>query len=173
MDDLIIDNLKLVHYVIKKMNIYNSNDYDDYYQAGVIGLMNAIRHYNSDFKTTFSTYAYICIKNEILKCIGKNTLDHLSLEDKIFDDIRIEDTLIDDDIDVVEKLIINETNEELYLLLKRELNDLERKVIFMSFGLGCREYKQKEIGDILGIPQYKVSRIRSDCLKRLKNCMIR
>jgi len=51
------------------------------------------------------------------------------------------------------------------------LDDIERKIIKMSFGIGCREYKQKEIANILNIPQYKVSRIKKRVLERLKKCM--
>ena len=32
---LVESNLYLVNFVIKKMNIYNMNEYDDYYQTGI------------------------------------------------------------------------------------------------------------------------------------------
>ena len=35
----------------------------------------------------------------------------------------------------------------------------------MSYGIGCREYKQKEMAKILHIPQYKISRIKNRLLK--------
>ena len=41
------------------------NDYDDYYQTGMLGLMRAIESYDES-KGVFSTYACICIKNSIL-----------------------------------------------------------------------------------------------------------
>ena len=44
MDNLLTDNLKLVYFVIKKMNIFNSSEYEDYYQIGVIGLIYATKH---------------------------------------------------------------------------------------------------------------------------------
>ena len=171
MDNLITDNLNLVHFVIKKMNLNNCNDYEDYYQIGVIGLIYASNTYNRNLNITFSTYAYVCIKNEILKYLKKNSSQYLSIEDKIFDEIRIEDTLSDGDSTIIEKIIIKETNDELYEILYEKLNDMEKKIIKMSFGLGCREYKQVEIADMLGIPQYKVSRIKCRLLKQLKDCI--
>ena len=48
---------------------------------------------------------------------------------------------------------------------------MENKIVKMSFGIGCREYKQREIAYILGIPQYKISRIKNRSLKRLRNCI--
>lgn len=40
-------------------------DYNDLYQAGVTGLINAIRHYNPDSQTKFSTFAYQYIFGEM------------------------------------------------------------------------------------------------------------
>lgn len=63
---------------------------------------------------------------------------------------------------------MNEINE-LYELLNNKLNDIELKIIKMSYGLGCRQYKQKEIANILNVPQYKISRIKNKALHKLKN----
>lgn len=71
MDELIINNLNLIKFVINKMRIYSKNDYEDYYQVAVIGLINAVKSYDPSLKITFSTFAYVCIKNEILKYIKK------------------------------------------------------------------------------------------------------
>ena len=40
-------------------------DYNDLYQAGVVGLINAIRHYKPDSQTKFSTFAYQYIFGEM------------------------------------------------------------------------------------------------------------
>lgn len=132
-DNFVIDNLKLVNFVIKKMNILNANDYEDYYQVGVIGLIHATKTYNNKFKGAFSTYAYACIKNEIIKYIKKNRSNYISLEDKIFNDIRIEDTIADNEELIIDKIIIKETYKKLYTLLNTILNDIEKKVIEMIF----------------------------------------
>lgn len=153
------------------MNIKVNSDYDDYYQVGVIGLINATKTYNYNFKISFSTYAYICIKNEVLKYIKKNEKKYISIEEKVNDDLCIEDTIEDENCNIIETIIINETNEELYEILDKNLNDMERQIIKMSYGIGCREYKQREIADILNIQQYKVSRIKNRLLKYLKDCI--
>lgn len=153
------------------MNIKVNSDYDDYYQVGVIGLINATKTYNYNFKISFSTYAYICIKNEVLKYIKKNEKKYISIEEKVNDDLCIEDTIEDENCNIIENIIINETNEELYEILDKNLNDMERQIIKMSYGIGCREYKQREIADILNIQQYKVSRIKNRLLKYLKDCI--
>ncbi len=68
MNDLILENLPLVKYVINRMGIYNKSDYDDYYQVGVIGLLNAAKTFNTNLKNSFSTYTFTYIKKVIIKC---------------------------------------------------------------------------------------------------------
>lgn len=64
-DQLILNNLKLVSYVIKDININFSNlqytTYDDLFQDGVIGLISSIDKYNIE-KGNFSTYSVFWIK---------------------------------------------------------------------------------------------------------------
>ena len=43
----------------------------------------------------------------------------------------------------------------------------------MTFGIECNELKQKEISDIIGLPQYKISRIKNKALKHLKSIIIK
>lgn len=66
-DIFIAENKNLVNSVISKKFrfVLNTLDYDDYFQAGCIGLIKATRHYNSSFGTQFSTYAVPMIIGEI------------------------------------------------------------------------------------------------------------
>ena len=50
--------------------VINKQDLDDYIQSGLIGLLKAIRNYNPD-RSKFSTFATVCIRNEILKYAKK------------------------------------------------------------------------------------------------------
>ena len=59
----IIDNEKLVYFVVHKYFKDLSND-EDIIQAGRIGLWKACEHYDDD-KSKFSTFAVKCINNEI------------------------------------------------------------------------------------------------------------
>ena len=83
----------------------------------------------------------------------------------------LEDTIEDYDSLIIDKIVISETNDELYKILDNELSEIEQKIIRMSYGIGCNEYKQKEISKILNIPQYKISRIKSRALSKLKKCI--
>ena len=62
-DNLIMENIRLVHYVLSKMRI-KQQDYNDLMQVGTIGLINAARTFDPS-RSKFSTYAIKCIRNEI------------------------------------------------------------------------------------------------------------
>ena len=172
MNELILNNLNLVHFVIKKMNIKIGNDfdYDDLYQVGVIGLIYASKNYEENKHITFSTFSFVCIKNEILKFIYKGSYND-SLQVEIRDDVVLEDTIRDENVNIEEEIIFNENNQELHYILNNYLNESERKIIKMLYGIDSKVYKQNEISEIFNIPQYKVSRIKIRLLKRIKDCI--
>lgn len=64
------DNLKLVHYVLKKYfhKAPHEQDYDDFFQVGCMGLVKASNSYNPSI-AEFSTYAVLMIRGEIMRYI--------------------------------------------------------------------------------------------------------
>lgn len=102
------ENENMIHSIInKKYNrflSYNTRifDYDDLFQAGSIGLLNACRKFNSDADSKFSTFASVCIDNEIKHLITHNNaqknignIQAISLYQKVrdSDDLYIIDTI--------------------------------------------------------------------------------
>ncbi|MBR1376695.1 MAG: sigma-70 family RNA polymerase sigma factor [Bacilli bacterium] len=163
--------MKLINFVMKKMNLNSSIDFDDYYQVGTIGLIYASKNYNSNLKISFSTYAYTCIKNEILKYIksNQNKKYDISLDEQIYDNLILEETIADNSIEnAIDTIIIEESNKELYRVLNDELTDDEKIIVKKLYGLGCEQYKQTEVAKKLNIPQYKISRIRDRLFKKVK-----
>lgn len=68
------DNKNLIHAVLKR---FYKNDtkyltYEDLFQEGSMGLLKAIRTFDSSKNTTFASYATICIRNEIRLYIMRN-----------------------------------------------------------------------------------------------------
>tara|TARA_R100001163_G_C5067830_1_gene207270 strand:+ start:3135 stop:3632 length:498 start_codon:yes stop_codon:yes gene_type:complete len=55
---------------------------DDMIQAGLIGLLKAIRTYDEE-KSKFSTYASVCVKNQILKLKTKNKKSHVVFDSSL------------------------------------------------------------------------------------------
>lgn len=69
MDDL-LEYENLVYSIVNRYGTYF--DRDDLYQAGMMGLIDAYNHYNSDFDTKFSSYAYYYIVGEVTKFVREN-----------------------------------------------------------------------------------------------------
>lgn len=69
---IVLDNLNLVHFCLKKLNIpLYSCEYDDAYQEGCIGLIRAVELYDETIGTAFSSYAFLAICNKV-KCYWRN-----------------------------------------------------------------------------------------------------
>ncbi len=68
MDEL-LDYEGLVYSIIRK---YPRFDQDDLYQVGMIGLVEAYKHYNDQYDTKFTTFAYYYIIGEVNKYIRES-----------------------------------------------------------------------------------------------------
>ena len=61
----------LIYKIISKYS--KRYDRDDLYQVGMLGLIDAYKHYNSSYDTKFSTFAYYYIVGEVNKYIRENS----------------------------------------------------------------------------------------------------
>ena len=176
-DDLILDNVNLIYYVLKKMNLYKNAD--EYYDICMIGLIKAADTFDASKGYTFSTYGISCIRSELLGYIRqenrnkrKSNYNTISLEMTIYQEnddreINLIDTL-PSKVNIEEEIIANEEKELLEEALKI-LNDKELLVISYMFGInGYDEIKQKDIATILGMQQGSVSRIGKRAINKMK-----
>lgn len=170
---LIEHNLRLVAHVVKKY--YDTNfDSDDLISIGTIGLIKAISSFNENKGTKLATYAARCIENEILmyfRAQKKTSLD-VFINDPIDTDkegnaltlldVIASDFSMVDDIDT--RLKIRKLRE----FLKTALNDRERKIIILRYGLGGKPpLPQREVAKRLQISRSYVSRIEKKALEKL------
>ena len=71
--------------------------------------------------------------------------------------------------DTVYNLIEDEVDKELLFMALKNLNDREKEIVQLRFGLnGKREKTQKEVADLLGISQSYISRLEKKIINRLK-----
>ena len=171
---LVEHNLRLVVYIARRFENTGTN-LEDLISIGTIGLMKAIGTYRADRNIKLATYASRCIENEILMHIRKisNQKAEVSLDEPINQDGDGNELLLSD--------ILGTGEEELFASLEAdadmgalrqaltELNDRERQLIDMRFGLGGRkELTQKEIAQQMGISQSYISRLEKRILGKLR-----
>ena len=175
---LIERNLRLVAHIAKKYNM-SSIDQEDIISIGTIGLIKAVNSYNMDKGVRLATYAARCIENEILM--------HLRSTKKISQEISINEALGQDKegneitfIDVIEsdnKCIEDEIDlkmkvKKLYKKIEEVLQDREKMIIELRFGLNGKETKtQNQIAKELGISRSYVSRIETKAINKLSKEM--
>ena len=68
--EIMMEYEKLVYSIIKKYEHFY--DKEDLYQVGMIGLMNAYRHFDPKYQVKFSTYAFSYIVGEVSKYIRED-----------------------------------------------------------------------------------------------------
>lgn len=173
---LIEHNLRLVVYLAKKFE-NTGVCVEDLISIGTIGLIKGINTFNPEKKIKLATYASRCIENEILMYLRRNNRVKLevSFDEPLNTDWDGNELLLSDILGTDEDVIYKdlETEIEISLLKKAmlSLNERERQIIELRFGVNRVENKeltQKEVADILGISQSYISRLEKKIMERLK-----
>lgn len=162
---LVEDNHSLIYLVIRNMGLQIEDNYD----LAAIGLCKAAINYNSE-KYVFSTYACICIKNEIMHDYRARNMSKRALNESLISyDAPI---LLRDDgekISLLEQIKSNASVENealsrvMYDEVVEQLGDTDSKVLpFFKIGL-----KQAEIAKIMGVTQANISRVK----RRVENIL--
>lgn len=173
-DILIERNLRLVVYIARKFE-NTGFGVEDLISVGTIGLIKAVNTFNPEKKIKLATYASRCIENEILMYLRRNS--KVKAEISFYEPLNIDwdgnELLLSDILgtenDIVYNLIEDEIDKELLFLALKHLNDREKEIVRLRFGLnGTREKTQKEVADMLGISQSYISRLEKKIINRLK-----
>ena len=171
---LVEHNLRLVVYIARRFENTGTN-LEELISIGTIGLMKAIGTYRADRNIKLATYASRCIENEILMHIRKisNQKAEVSLDEPINQDGDGNELLLSDILGTGEDEIFASLEADADMGALRhaltELNDRERQLIGMRFGLnGQKELTQKEIAQLLGISQSYISRLEKRILGKLR-----
>ena len=176
-EPLIVHNLRLVVYIARKFES-SGVGIEDLISIGTIGLIKAVNTFRPSKNIKLATYASRCIENEILMFLRKsnNMRNEISIDEPLNVDWDGNELLLSDILgsepETVNRNIENEDEKNLLLRTIDSLENRERLIMHMRFGLGGgREYTQKEVADILGISQSYISRLEKRIIERLKKEM--
>ena len=172
---LIEHNLRLVVFVAKRFETPGAT-LEDLISIGTIGLVKAVNTYDSTKKIKLATYASRCIENEILMYMRKasSKCRDVSIDEPLNTDwdgneLLLSDVLANDE-DSVSRDIERSEEERTLLDAVASLDEREREIICMRYGLfGRREKTQKEVADELGISQSYISRLEKKIIRRLRD----
>lgn len=171
---LIEHNLRLVVYIARKFENTGIN-IEDLVSIGSIGLIKAVNTFNTEKNIKLATYASRCIENEILMYLRKNNRikSEVSFDEPLNVDWDGNELLLSDvlgtDVDIITKSLETKVNKQLLINALSTLNDREKRIMELRFGLVNKEEKtQKDVADMLGISQSYISRLEKKIIKRLQ-----
>ena len=176
---LIERNLRLVVYIARRFE-NTGVGIEDLISIGTIGLIKAVSTYKPARNIKLATYASRCIENEILMHLRKTTnlKSEVSFDEPLNTDWDGNELLLSDILgtenDLVMKPIEEDVDRKLLFDAMEKLEERERRIITMRFGLDGRpERTQKEVADELGISQSYISRLEKRIISRLKREILR
>ncbi len=171
---LIERNLRLVVYIARKFE-NTGVSVEDLTSVGTIGLIKAVSTFDPEKKIKLATYASRCIENEILMYLRRNSKvkAEISFYEPLNTDWDGNELLLSDILgtenDTVYNYIEDEIDRELLCVALDKLNEREKEIVRLRFGLqGTKEKTQKEVADMLGISQSYISRLEKRIISRLK-----
>lgn len=169
---LIEHNLRLVAHIIKKYYA-NAQNQEDLVSIGTIGLIKAVDTFDETKGPRLATYAARCIENEILMHFraAKKTAQDVSLSEPIDTDsegrpLTLMDVLAQEDT-IVDDLDRKINVEKLGRYIRESLDDREREIIALRYGLCGRALTQWQVAERLDISRSYVSRLETKALKKL------
>ena len=152
-------------------------DSDDLIQEGMIGLYNAIGHYDESKASSFMTYAAICINNKLISAVSADARKknaplngyvsiYSMITDETGEEASLSDVIPDTENINPESIILNEEQENLpvnHMLGK--LSKLEKEIL--SYYIEGMSYS--EIAQIIGRPEKSVD----NAIQRIRAKMVR
>ena len=171
---LIVHNLRLVVFIAKKFESTKIN-LEDLISIGSMGLIKGVQTFKMEKNIKLATYASRCIENEILMYLRKTqrsrneySLDEVLSVDNEGNEMVLADILGSDELPTLTKLVNEEDINNLYYALNK-LNDREKEIMIMRFGLYDHEVMtQKEVADALGISQSYISRLEKRIIEKMR-----
>ena len=180
-------NLRLVLSVIRRFSASTEN-MDDLFQIGCIGLIKSIDNFDLSLGVKFSTYAVPMIMGEIRRYLrdsnsirvsrslkdiaykaisAREAMTKQTQKEPTIDEIATEIGIAKEDIvyalDAMQSPM--SLNEPIYTAMQR-LNEREHEIISLRFFEGKT---QMEVANSIGISQAQVSRLEKNALRIMKN----
>ena len=171
---LIERNLRLVVYIARRFENTGIN-IEDLISIGTIGLIKAINTFRADKNIKLATYASRCIENEVLMHFRnkKKSAQDVYISDPIDTDkdgnsLTLGDIMSEED-NIIDCIDLHIKSEQLYDFIACCLDERERQIIVMRYGLGgTRPLTQREVAKKLEISRSYVSRIEKKAIGTLR-----
>lgn len=186
LDELLEKNRGIINKIANKyLRATKEHEFDDLFNSGVIGFINAAKRYdfNNERKASFITYAihyinrfiYDCVNGRSDKEIENNKLYNstVSLYKPIGndEDVKLVDTIegVDYSFENIDyQILLKQLRNELEEVMRDKLTLKQREVIQFRYGWNTEPMTLKEIGDILGHTRERIRQIEAKTLRDIR-----
>ena len=131
----------LINLAMKNLHIFwkTKDEWQEFNDSGVDGIIKGIRSYDSNKGVKESTYVYTCIEMELkhriyLNTMKKRTQKIVSLNKTVGTDGEELGEFIPDDTDI-EKTVFNNIMDERILVLINQLKEKDKEIIKYKWGI--------------------------------------
>ncbi len=181
---IVMNYIKLVHYVIHNSKFINLEILDDrdYFQFGVEGLSEAIDRFDPEYGTKFETYAIQRIRGKIIDELRKlqikpRPVNPNAEQKNVYTNVSLTSPVDEEDSFMLYEVIPsssevpndaaekNQTKEILVDAIKK-LDERDRLIISLYY---YEDLSYKEIAKVLNITVSRVSQVHSRIIDMLKN----
>ena len=167
--EILIKRCKYIVLGLSRSYFLSGGDTEDIIQEGMIGVFRAVMTFNG--RSSFKSYAYLCIKSSIISLIKKSTRqknkplnNYISLSDYYDIDMTKTDVFLDEKFQPEQECIDNESVNELKEKISKILSALENKILhYYLQGCSYEEISQLVNKDIKSIDN-AIQRIRKKIL---------
>jgi len=169
-DRLVIENMRLVYHMYEKLrkNDLTIRYKEDLISEGMVGLCKAANNFSPDRGVKFSTFAAMCIRNEMLmylRKLNRQANAEVSLHTVIGKDsegheLTYED-VIEDESQSADEMLVD--------IMAKEFTDAQKPLDREILKALQEGHKQSQIGKMLGIKQPTVCRHIRKMKKDAKN----
>ncbi len=183
-EKLYLEHKPLIYMAMKRKHLFyeTEDEFQEYYDAGLDGLLRGIRTFDENKGYKISTYLYKCILNELshkltIKNMKKRKNEYgrdISLNRLVdFNDDEsgeFGDFIPDPNVDIEKELEDNLEKERLIYSVNKLQNEKDKLVIKMYYGIdGYEERKSYErVAEELGVSRECINQRLHRALKRLK-----
>lgn len=195
-EKVIKDNLGFVYKISKNIKTDAPIDFEDLVSQGVVGILKALKNYDTKKDIKFLTYAYLYIKNEIFDYANKSNFsvkisycklreylklkkeeENLDISNKLkdFDMFKRSNTISFDNSSInhyqsIETDIIHVENKIYFQQLIKN-SKLTKQEAFVIKGIFIDQVSMKSIGESLGVRASRVVKLKNIALTKIKNVL--
>lgn len=186
LEELLESNRGIINKIANKyLRVAKGHEFDDLFNSGVIGFINAAKRYdfNNEKKASFITYAihyinrfiYDCVNGKSDKEIENNKLYNstVSLYKPIGNEEEVEllDTIEDVDYsfeNIDYQILLKQLRNELEEVMRDKLTLKQREVIQLRYGWNMEPMTLKEIAEVLEHTQERIRQIEAKSLRDIR-----